>query len=279
MTALRFTRDNPLRVALAGYGNVGRQLGPRLAAGEIPQIRLVAISAGNLDKAREASAGLDPRPLVVPAAELPRHADVVVECATYDAFAEIARATLTAGKTLVAVSVGALAANLDLIDLAERHGGVIQVANGAMPGLDEIRCAREGGIGTVTLASRIRPDSLAKEPYIREQGFDFATPPAAPVRVFQGTAREAAAAFPRHFNVAVALSLAGVGLDRTQIEVWCDPEIPGAIHHVEVDSEVVRLEMTAFNRPSPANRNTSRIVAPSIMAALRNMVSPIRVGS
>ncbi len=279
MTALRYTRDNPLRVALAGYGNVGRQLGPRLAAGEIPQVRLTAISAGDLGRAREASADLDPRPLVVPATELPQHAEVVVECATYDAFPEIARATLTAGKTLVAVSVGALAAHLDLIELAERHGGVIQIANGAMPGLDEIRCARESGIGTVSLTSRIRPDSLAKEPYIKAQGFDFSTPPEAPVRVFQGTAREAAAAFPRHFNVAVALSLAGVGLDRTQIEVWCDPDIPGAIHHVEVDAEAVRLDMTAFNRPSPANRNTSRIVAPSIMAALRNMVSPIRVGS
>lgn len=279
MAALRHTRDNPLRVALAGFGNVGRQLAPRLAAGEIPQVRLVAISAADLDRARAASAGLDPRPLVLPAAELPAHADVVVECATYDAFPEIARATLTAGKTLLAVSVGALAANLDLIDLAERYGGVIQIANGAMPGLDEIRCAREAGIGTVTLASRIRPDSLAKEPYVRAQGFDFAAPPKAPVRVFQGTAREAAAAFPRHFNVAVALSLAGIGLDRTRIEVWCDPDIPGAIHHVEVESEAVRLDMTAHNRPSPANRNTSRIVAPSILAALRNMVSPIRVGS
>ena len=279
MPALRYTRENPLTVALAGYGNVGRQLGPRLNAGEIPQVKLVAISAGNLDRAREAAADLDPRPLILPAAELPAHAEVVVECATYDAFAEIATATLTAGKTLVAVSVGALAANLDLIDLAERHGGVIQVANGAMPGLDEIRCAREGSIETVTLTSRIRPDSLAKEPYVRQQGFDFSTPPTEAVRVFKGTARQAAAAFPRHFNVAVALSLAGVGLDRTRIEVWCDPAIPGAIHHVEVDAEVIRLDMTAFNRPSAANRNTSRIVAPSIMAALRNMVSPIRVGS
>src|SRR5690606_21042416 len=138
---------------------------------------------------------------------------------------------------------------------------------------------REAGISDVSLPSRIRPDSLAKEPYVRSQGLDFSTPPKEAVRVFHGTAREAAAAFPRHFNVAVALSLAGVGLDRTQIEVWCDPDIPGAIHHVEVDAEAVRLDMTAFNRPSPANRNTSRIVAPSIMAALRNMVSPIRVGS
>ena len=279
MTAQRYTADSPLRVALAGYGNVGRQLAPRIAGGEIPRVRLTAISAGDLARAEAASVGIDPRPLVLPASELPNHADVVVECATYDAFPAIARATLTAGKTLVAVSVGALAANPDLIELAERHGGVIQVANGAMPGLDEIRCAREGGIETVTLTSRIRPDSLAKEPYVRAQGFDFTTPPETAVRVFAGTAREAAAAFPRHFNVAVSLSLAGIGLDRTQIEVWCDPDIPGAIHRVEVDSDVVRLEMTAFNRPSPANRSTSRIVAPSIMAALRNMVSPIRVGS
>lgn len=279
MAARLYSPEHPLRVALAGYGNVGRTLGPRLAGGEIPEIELTAVSAARLDRAAEAVGELPKRPLVVAAAELPRHADVIVECATYDAFAEVARATLEAGKTLVAVSVGALAANLDLIDLAERHGGVIQIANGAMPGLDEIRCAREGTILSVRLKSRIRPDSLAKEQYVREQGFDFSTPPASPVRVFSGTAREAAAAFPRHFNVAVALSLAGIGLDRTEIEVWCDPDIPGAIHRVEVDADEIRLEMTAHNRPSPTNRNTSRIVAPSIMAALRQMVATVRAGS
>ena len=268
-----------MRVALAGFGNVGRALAPRLTAGEIPAARLTAISARDLERARTASAGLDPRPLVVPVGELPEHADVVVECATYEAFADIARATVEAGKTLVAVSVGALGANPDLIGLAEKHGGVIRIASGALPGLDIIRSAREGGITAARLTSRMRPEALAEEPYVIAGGFDLSTPPAAAVQVFRGTAREASEAFPRHFNVATTLSLAGIGPDDTTIELWADGDIPGVIHKVEVDSEVVSLTLESRNRPSPTNRSTSSVVAPSILAALRSMVSPIVIGS
>lgn len=271
-----------LAVALGGFGNVGQDLARRLAAGAIPEIRLAAISAQDSGRARRKAAelGLHPLPAVVTAEDLPRHADVVVECATFDAFPLIVRPALAAGRTVICVSVGALAFNLDLIDLAASRGGRLVVANGAMPGLDEIRCAREGGIRSVVLTSRIRPDSLAREAYVRDQGFDFAAqPPAAPVRVFAGSARQAAAAFPRHFNVAVALSLAGIGLDRTQVEVWADATLPGAVHHVEVDGEDIALTLEARNIPSPANNRTSRIVAPSILAALRSLVSPIRLGS
>ncbi len=271
-----------LTVGLAGFGNVGRSIAKRLNGGEIPGIRLTAVSAQDLDaaSARAESIGLDPMPVFVSATQLPVHADVIVECATFDAFPEIVRAAVSAGKTVICVSVGALGANLDLIDLAENSGGRIVVANGAMPGLDEIRCAREGAIHSVVLTSRIRPDSLAHEAHVLSQGFDFTNrPPEKPVRVFSGTAREAAAAFPRHFNVAVSLSLAGIGLDRTRIEVWADADIPGAIHHVEVEADDVSLSLEARNRPSPDNNRTSRIVAPSIMAALRSMVSPIQLGS
>jgi aspartate dehydrogenase len=279
MSASRYSVDNPLRVAIAGYGNVGRTLAPRLTAGEIPGVKLTAICDVDLDKTRAETAHLDPRPLVASLTELPDHADVIIEAATFESFAEIARPALAAGKTLLAVSVGALGVNLDLIEFAEKHGGRIQVCNGALPGLDIIRCAKEGGINSVKLTSRIRPDSLVHEEYILAQGWDFSTPPAEPLKVFEGTAREASAAFPRHFNVAVALSVAGIGLDRTMIEVWADEGIPGAIHRVEVDSEVIQLDLISKNRPSPTNNATSRIVAPSIMAALRSMVSPIRLGS
>jgi aspartate dehydrogenase len=120
---------------------------------------------------------------------------------------------------------------------------------------------------------------MAHEQYVLDQGYDFAkNPPSKAVRIFEGTAGEAAAHFPRHFNVAVSLSLAGIGFDRTRVEVWVDPDIPGAIHQLEVAGEEITLSMTSRNRPSE-NPKTSRIVAPSIIAALRAMVAPVTVGS
>ena len=81
-----------------------------------------------------------------------------------------------------------------------------------------------------------------------------------------------------HFNVAVSLSLAGIGFDKTTVEVWADPDIPGAIHHVEVDGDDISLTLESRNRPSQ-NPRTSRIVAPSIIAAIRALVAPVTVGS
>lgn len=274
-----YSKDRPMRVALAGFGTVGRELARRLTAGAIPEARLTAISARDLDKARAASAELEPRPLVVPVPELPEHADVVVECATGDALPAIAGATLRAGKVLVPVSVGGIAAHPEVLDLAGRYGGRIKVATGALPGLDAIRAAAEGEIRRLALTSRIRPDSLAREAYVIERGFDFTKPLTAPVEVFRGSAREAALAFPKHFNVAVTLSLAGIGLDRTEVTVFADPDIPGAIHQVEVEADDIGLSLISRNRPSATNPRTSRAVAPSIMAALRAMVAPVQVGS
>lgn len=275
----RFTTAEPMQVALAGFGNVGQELARRLSGGAIPEARLTAITARDLDKAHANSAGLEPRPLTVPMAGLPAHADVIVECATAAALPEIARIALGAGKWLVPVSVGGIAAHPEVVDLAGQHGGRIRIATGALPGLDAIRTAAEDRIASVRLTSRIRPESLAHEDYVRQRGFDLTAPLTGAVQVFGGSAREAALAFPRHFNVAVTVSLAGIGLDRTRVTVFADPDIAGTVHLIEVDAENIQLRLESRNRPSATNPRTSRAVAPSILAALRALVSPIQVGS
>lgn len=270
---------NRTRIGLAGFGTVGQDVARRLDAGALPEAVLNGITARDLDKARTNAGKLATPPAVVPLSELPHYADVICECATAAALPEIARAVLGAGKTLVIVSAGGIPGFPDIVDYARAHGGRIRIASGALPGLDAIRGANEGRITSVKLRTQLRPDSLVHEDYIRARGFDFTTPPKEPVKVFSGTAGEAAAAFPRHFNVAITLSLGGIGFERTQVEVWADPTIPGAIHNVEVDSDDVGLTMVSRNRPSATNPRTSRMVAPSIMAALRSMVATLQVGS
>lgn len=275
----RYTKENPMRVALGGFGNVGQTLARSLSSGAIPEARLTAIAARDLDAARARANAMDPMPVFVPGEELPEHADVIVECATGEAFPLIARAALNAGKLLLPVSVAALATHSDILDLAESSPGTMQVVTGALPGMDSIRGARESGIHSVKLTSNIRPESLAREEYILERGFDFSTPPQTPVKVFEGSAREAGIAFPRHFNVGIALSLAGIGPDRTEVEVWANNDIPGTVHEVAVDSNAIKLTLKSENLPSPDNPRTSSSVAPSVMAALRSLVASVRVGS
>lgn len=264
---------------LCGFGNIGGQIASMLANDASHDLSLVAIAARNKEKAAAKARELGLDVPMIDAADAPRHANVVVEATTYESFRTVVEPSVEAGCHIVAVSVGALAENFDLLDRARETGATLHIANGTLPGLDMVRAARETGLRDVRLISRLPPRSLAAEPYVTERGFDFQNAADAPVEVFSGSAREAALHFPRHFNIAVSLSLAGIGLDRTMIEIIADGNVPGSRQLLIVKSDAVELEMSSQNWPSPENNRTSRIVAPTIMAALRSLASPVRVGS
>lgn len=267
------------RIVLGGFGNVGQQIAARLATDPTGALQIVAIAARDTEKAAVTAARFRLNVPVIAAAEAPQYDAILVECATYDGFRDVVEPTLRAGGHVIAVSVGALAVNLDLIDIAEEAGATLQIAGGTLPGLDIIRAASEDEITSVTLTSHISPASFAREPFIHDNGIDLAPAATGPVPIFEGSAREAAGHFPRHFNVAVTLGLAGIGLDRTQVRIFADGTLPGARHMLKVEASSVSLEMTSQNYPSPQNNRTSMVVALSILAALRRENATLRIGS
>ena len=101
----------------------------------------------------------------------------------------------------------------------------------------------------------------------------------APLKVFEGTAREAARGFPANVNVAVALSLAGIGPDATMIEIWADPDVERNTHTIRVDSDATRFEMTIEGIPSQDNPATGMLTPLSVIATLRGLVSPLKAGT
>jgi aspartate dehydrogenase len=181
------------------------------------------------------------------------------------------------GKTAVVLSAGALLDNEDLIALAKQNGGQIVVPTGALIGLDAVTAAAVGNIHSVTMVTRKPVQGLAGAPYIVENNIDIERI-TEPLRIFEGTAREAAKGFPANLNVAVALSLAGIGPDRTRLEIWADPTVTRNIHRVEVESDSARFSMSIENIPSE-NPKTGRITALSVIAYLRKQRSALRVGT
>jgi aspartate dehydrogenase len=181
------------------------------------------------------------------------------------------------GKTAVVLSVGALLQNEDLIALARKNSGQIVVPTGALIGLDAVTAAAEGTIHSVRLVTRKPPLGLAGAPYLVENGISVEGL-AKPLRIFEGTAREAAKGFPANLNVAVALSLAGIGPDRTRVEIWADPTVTRNTHRIEVDSDSARFSMTIENIPSE-NPRTGRITALSVIACLRKQRASLRIGT
>ncbi len=175
------------------------------------------------------------------------------------------------------LSAGALLPRPHLIDLARQHGGQIIVPTGALLGLDAVAAAAEGTIHSVRMITRKPPRGLASAAYLVEHGISVEGINAAK-RVFAGTAREAAAGFPENVNVAAALSLAGIGPDRTTIEIWADPAVTRNCHSIEVDSDSARFSFSIENILSD-NPRTGRITALSVIAALRKLSAPLRVGT
>jgi aspartate dehydrogenase len=264
------------RVAIAGLGAIGRVLARKLDAG-IPGWRLTAVTARDAAKAEAFLAGLTHPVARVPLSALAGEADLVIECAPAQLLAEIAEPVLAAGKRLVVLSAGALLDHPELEALAKLHCAQIIVPTGALLGLDAVTAAAEGTIASVRMVSRKPVAGLLGAPFLARNNIDI-TAIKAPLRLFSGTAREAAKGFPANLNVAVALSLAGIGPDRTLVEVWADPHVTRNTHRIEVESDCARFSMTIENIPSE-NPRTGRITALSVIALLRKLSAPIGVGT
>jgi aspartate dehydrogenase len=265
-----------LRVAIVGLGAIGRKVAQALDQG-IASLALVAVSAQKPEKHRGWLAGLTKPPAVLPIEALVDVADIVVECAPGKLVRSIVAPFVASGKIAVVVSVGALLDNEDLIELARRNGGQIVVPTGALIGLDAVTAAAVGTIHSVRMVTRKPPLGLAGAPYIVEHNIDIEGI-TEPFRVFEGTARDAAKGFPANLNVAVALSLAGIGPDRTTLEIWADPTVTRNTHRVEVESDSARFSMSIENIPSE-NPKTGMITALSVIACIRKLRAPLRVGT
>ena len=267
---------NSTRIALAGLGTIGRAVARRLTDG-LPGLSLTCIATSNAVKARE---WLDAQKIDCPLVEFeefPRHADLAIECAPAELLERICRPMLEAGKQVMVLSCGALLPRPDLIDLAKAHGGRILVPTGALLGLDAVVAAAEGKIHSVRMTTRKPPNGLVDAPYLVKNSISVEGLNTAKL-VFSGTAREAAAGFPANVNVAAALSLAGIGPDRTMIDIWADPAVSRNCHSIEVDSDSACFTMSIENIPSE-NPKTGKNVALSVIAALRKMHAPLAVGT
>lgn len=266
-----------LRVAVGGFGAIGKVVAQRLDRG-IEGLTLVAVAARDVGRAQAAMVGfVQPVPVVA----LPRlweSADIIVECAPAPVLRELAEPALEDGRIVMVLSCGALLDNFDLVDLARRNGGRILVPTGALLGLDAVIAAAEGGIASVRMITRKPPRGLIGAPYLKANGVDI-TGLTEPKRVFTGSAREAARGFPANVNVAAALALAGIGPDRTMVEIWADPTVTRNIHRIEVEGDAARLSMQIENVPSAENPRTGRLTPLSAIAALTKLSSPLAIGT
>lgn len=265
------------KIALVGFGAIARSVLGFLADEPRLQLSQVVVPSEFQAEAQKALPTayrqtpvnsqliLDPKP------------DLVVECAGHTALREHIVPALRAGIPCMVVSIGALSDDglaAELEQAAQEGKTQVQLLSGAIGGIDAVAAARYAGLESVRYIGRKPPKGWLGSP--AEKVVDLNQLNQA-TRFFDGSARDAARDYPKNANVAATLSLAGLGLDKTRVELWADPTVNQNIHHYQAEGAFGKIEVTLSGNPLPDNPKTSALTVLSIVRALKNRVQTLAV--
>ncbi|PIC64865.1 aspartate dehydrogenase [Sporosarcina sp. P13] len=197
--------------------------------------------------------------------------DIVVEAATIGVAINYMEEVLKSNRELILSSIGAfkdIKFLKEMKDVARAFGQHIYLPSGAIGGLDLLQSANSlGGLKEVGITTRKSYESLGLERKTVEEC------------IFDGVALDAIEKFPKNVNVALLLSIAGLGADQTKVRVIADPEIKRNTHTIEAIGDFGKMNLMIENEPMPNNPKTSYLAALSILATLQNRDKAITVGS
>ncbi|NML44707.1 aspartate dehydrogenase [Ramlibacter sp. G-1-2-2] len=258
-----------LRIAMLGCGAIGAGVLELIRDDADLVVDTVVLPPGAHADADCALAKHAPQARVVPHLD-GEHPDLVVECAGHAAIEEHVLPALERGIPCMVASVGALSAPgmVQRLEEAARKGKTqVQLLSGAIGGIDALAAARVGGLDSVVYTGRKPPQAWKGTPAERAVDLDALTQAQC---IFEGNAEEAAQLYPKNANVAATLSLAGLGLQRTRVQLYADPGVSENVHHVEAKGAFGSFELTMRGKPLAANPKTSALTVYSVVRALAN---------
>ena len=254
------------RTLVIGCGAIGEEIVAALSAlGAVGCIAAVLERSRNLARVEKLAAGRFPVVDRIDAALAARPA-IALECAGHEAVAAFGASLLGRGIDLVVASGGCLADRRiagELAAASRQGGGRLLLPSGAVAGIDGLLAARPG-LERVTYRSAKPPLAWRGTPAERLIDLDAVTGASV---FFDGSARDAALNYPKNANVGVTVALAGIGLERTRVELVADPALSDPLGMIEAEGALgrFRFETLAY---APNNPKTSRLTAHSLMLAL-----------
>lgn len=245
-----------IRIGLIGYGTLGQAGAAHVAAlNGACSISGVLVRASGIGRTGYLRASTDVEEFMA------FGHDVVIECAGQQALRDYGVAVLAHGVDLVPASVGALVDDglrNALRAAAQAKGSVVRLPSGAIAGIDGLAAARHAGIDEALYRGTMPPHALK-------------APGAAQLRVrtvvFEGTAREAAAKYPKNANLTGMIALAGAGFDKTRVELIADPAVERNVHELRVNGAFGEFEVRVSGRRISDTSPSSWLVAGSLVQA------------
>ncbi|WP_100399282.1 aspartate dehydrogenase [Bacillus sp. FJAT-44742] len=262
-----------IQIGIIGFGTITKQLLSLLSKEEV---NVGSILVRNKEKAEMNS------DISLPFTDDPdqffsNNFDYVVEAAGHEAVKQYS-SRIVKNSNVIIVSVGSLADPEflnDLQDKAAANKKQIIVPSAAIGGLDRVAAGAMGDISQVKLITKKPPKAWYGTIIEKEYDLPSITEP---LLVFSGIARESAVKFPENVNVSAALSLAGIGFEKTEVDVYVDPSIDQNIHEIYIEGLFGSTKIEVQNTPSPHNPKTGYIVAMSIAKVLHGYTKPLVMG-
>jgi aspartate dehydrogenase len=266
-----------MNIGIVGAGAIGGFLLAELAPD--PDFHIVGVAELDTELAKKVLAGLGlSESLIMPFEEFPDETGLYIEAASASIARKVAIHALERGKTAIIASIGGLGDLESLREIAVKSGGRLLLPSGAVAGLDALKAIPKESITRVVLTTTKPVKALGSDPYVVAKGIKAEEITEA-TKIFEGSAREAAAAFPRSANVAAAVGYASMGLDKVEVQIWIDPDSDRNRHTLRVESGHGMIVAGASNVPFEINPRTSKLAAYSILASIRGLAKPIIIGT
>lgn len=259
--------DKVIKIGIAGMGAIGSAVARALATG-IQGYALTAASEQNPTDEFDMP--------YVDFEALATQCDLIIEALPPHIVPKLAEHVFKQGKDMIMISSCAALMFPEIMTHHKRSDSRIIVPSGALVGLDGVSALKQIGIKSARIASTKPPKGYTGAPYVTENNIDLSAIKDK-IKIFSGYAIEAAKAFPANVNVAATLSLAGIGADKTWVEVWADPAANGNSHAIEVIGGYSQITATVTNTPDPTNPKSSMLAAQSIVSILKKLSQPIAV--
>ncbi|MDB5966682.1 MAG: hypothetical protein JWQ72_3182 [Polaromonas sp.] len=261
-----------LDVVLIGYGAIGQAICRRLQGSALVKVTHVVVRPQRVDAVQS---GLPAGIRAV--AAVPAGTALALECAGHEALASHVLGALGKGTECAVMSVGALSEPglpEQLAAAAAQGRTQMHLLAGAIGGIDAIAAARQAGLTDVTYTGRKPPlgwKGSAAEAVVDLAGLTRATV------IFEGSAREAASTYPKNANVAATVSLAGLGLDATRVQLIADPAVSDNIHEIVARGEFGEMQVTMRGKPLADNPKTSALTVLSALRFLNNRAAALTI--
>jgi aspartate dehydrogenase len=269
------TMQPRLRLVFIGFGAINSRVADLLKARNTP-VEIVGVATRDepAERAR-IPAGV---PFLASPSELAAlKPDLVAEAAGRAAIDAWAPAALACAPCMIVASTSAFCDDAllpRLAEIAERHASRILIPSGAIGGIDALAGAAVLELDSVT--HRIVKPPAAWKGTPAEKQLALASLHERTV-FFEGSAREAASQYPQNANATVVTALAGIGLDRTRVELIADPAAHLNGHTIAAEDAFGRMTITLENSPLATNPKSSELTALSLVRLIEQRTKPVTI--